>query len=65
MRKKISGLITLCTIALMCVSIANAAQQPKICSDIHKFLIQRQQGHEPKDTVKNNFPILKTQGTAR
>ncbi len=36
-------------IAFTFASIANAAQQPKICIDIHKILIQRQQGYEPKD----------------
>lgn len=62
MRKKISDLnqwmscnmqtiqtIYAIAIAFTFASIANAAQQPKICTDIHKILIQRQQGHEPKD----------------
>lgn len=33
-------------ISLMFTSIANAAQQPKICTDIHKILMQRQHGHK-------------------
>jgi hypothetical protein len=60
MRKKTSGLNQLMScnmqtisyaiaIALTFTSIANAAQRPKICTDIHKILIQRQKGHEPKD----------------
>lgn len=43
--------LSICIMALVFISIANAAQQPKICSDIHKRLIQRQQGHVPADFV--------------
>ena len=40
--------IVIICVAFMSPSISNATAQPKICTDIHKSLIQRQQGHEPK-----------------
>jgi|GEM_PF-5310441 len=40
--------VILC-VAFMSASIASATAQSKICTDIHKRLIQRQQGHEPAD----------------
>lgn len=40
--------MTLFVMALMFATAANAAQ-PKICIFIRNVLIQRQQGHEPKD----------------
>jgi hypothetical protein len=36
-------------VLMMCISMTNVVAQPKICTDIRKVLIQRQQGHEPKD----------------
>jgi hypothetical protein len=41
--------VMVCIVALMYVSMTNVVAQPKICTDIHKILIQRQQGHEPKN----------------
>jgi len=41
----------ICLLAFMPISIVNASQQPKICADIHKRLIQRQQGHAPAGFV--------------
>lgn len=41
----------ICLLAFMPTSIVNASQQPKICADIHKRLMQQQQGHAPADFV--------------
>ncbi len=48
--KKICNL-SICVVVLMFISIANAAQQPKICSSIHNHLIQRQQNRAPADFI--------------
>lgn len=60
-------------VAFMSMSIASATAtaQSKICTDIHKRLIQRQQGHEPadffvepiyKDGGDTNYPNLDIDG---
>lgn len=41
----------ICLFAFMPTSIVSASQQPKICADIHKLLIQRQQGRAPAGFV--------------
>jgi hypothetical protein len=47
---QLTGFIRLfATVILLCISSTRVAAQSNICTDIHKVLIQRQQGHEPKD----------------